>query len=71
MSHWWEIVESDTKVTMELMEQHLIQTTKVHIMIQAFMATLEKYMKTLTNNTSLHEDSLEEIPYCIFISLYD
>jgi hypothetical protein len=40
-------------------------------MIQAFMDTLEKYMETLTNNTSLHEDSLQEISYCIFISLYD
>jgi hypothetical protein len=44
----WERVEATTKVTIELMEEHLIQPAKVQTMIQAFMATLTRDMKTLT-----------------------
>jgi hypothetical protein len=56
-----EITESTTKVTMDLIEKHLIQPTKVHTMIQAFMATLEKDMQTLNDNTTMHEATLEEL----------
>jgi hypothetical protein len=56
---------------MDLIEQHLIQPTKVHTMIQVFMATLAKDMKTLNDNTTMHEASLEELAYHQIISLYD
>jgi hypothetical protein len=55
-----EVTEATTKVTIKLMEQHLVQPSKVHTMIQAFMATLEKDMKTLTNNSTSHEAALKE-----------
>jgi hypothetical protein len=38
-------------------------------MIQAFMATLEKDMKALTDNLASHEAALEELSYCRVISL--
>jgi hypothetical protein len=59
------------KVTIELMEKHLVHLTKVHAMIQEFMATLEKDMKTLTDNIASHEASLEELLYRRIISLND
>jgi hypothetical protein len=48
---------------MDLIEQHLIQPTKVHTMIQAFMATLSKDMQTLDDNIAMHTTSLEELAY--------
>jgi hypothetical protein len=52
------------------MEQHLVQPAKFHTMIQAFLATLAKDMKTLTNNLASHEATLEELSYHRVISLY-
>jgi hypothetical protein len=60
-SHRREVIESTSKVTMDLIEQHLIQPTKVHTMIQGFMATLEKDMQNLNDNTTMHEATLEEL----------
>jgi hemerythrin superfamily protein len=57
------------KVTIELMEEHLIQPTKVQTMIQAFMATLTRDMKTLTDNSTSHTTSLEELLYRRVISI--
>jgi hypothetical protein len=70
-NHRQEVTEAATKVTIELMEQHLVQPTKVHTMIQAFMATLVKDMRTLNENTTSHEVALEELSYRRVISLYD
>jgi hypothetical protein len=70
-SHRWEVTESTTKVTMDLIEQHLIQPTKVHTMVQAFMATLSKDMQTLDDNIAMHTTTLEEMAYHRLISLYD
>jgi len=56
---------------MELMEHHLIQPTKVHTMIQAFMETLAKDTRTIIDNTVIHEATFEELSYCIVLSLYN
>jgi hypothetical protein len=66
-----EVTESASKVMEDLIEHHLIQPTKVHTMIHAFMATLEKYMQTLSENTTMHKVALEELAYRWIISLYD
>jgi hypothetical protein len=63
--------EATTTVTMDLIEQHLIQPTKVHTMVQAFMATLSKYMQTLDDNVAMHTTTIEELAYHRLISLYD
>jgi hypothetical protein len=62
-SHRREVTESTTTVTMDLIEKHLIQPTKVHTMIQAFMAMLSKDIQTLKDNTTMHATSLEELAY--------
>jgi hypothetical protein len=67
----WEVTETTTKVMKELMEQHLVQPTKVHTMIQVFMATLTKDMRTLSDNTTTHEATLEELIYCRIVLLDD
>jgi hypothetical protein len=61
--------EATMKVTIGLMEEHLIQPTKVKTMIQAFMATLVRDMKALTDNSTSHDAALEEILYQRIISL--
>jgi hypothetical protein len=42
--HIWEVIDSATKVTMDLIEQKFFQPTKLHTMVQEFMATLLKDM---------------------------
>jgi hypothetical protein len=56
---------------MDLIEQHLIQPTKVHTMVQAFMTTLEKYMQTLDDNVVMHMSTIEELAYKRLVSLHD
>jgi hypothetical protein len=63
--------KSTTTVMMDLIEQHLIQPTKVHTMIKAFMATLSKDMQTLKDNMTMHATSLEELAYRWISTLYD
>jgi hypothetical protein len=58
-NHIHEVTKVATKETIELMGQHLIQPAKVHTMIQEFMATLAKDMRTLSHNIVVHEASLE------------
>jgi len=41
------------------MEEHLFKPTKTQTLIRDFMAKLKRDMKTLSNNSSSHEDSLE------------
>jgi hypothetical protein len=62
-----EKVEVSTKVTIGLMEEHLVQSAKVQMMIQEFMATLERDMNTLMENSS--PPPLKEILYRMIISL--
>jgi hypothetical protein len=66
-----EKVEATTKVTIGLMEEQLVQPTKVQTMIQEFMATLVRYMKSLIDNSSSHKDALKELLYHGIISLDD
>jgi hypothetical protein len=70
-SHRKEVIELATKVTMDLIEQHLIQPTKFHTMIQEFMATFSKDMQTLKDNMTMHTTALEELAYHRVMSLYD
>lgn len=71
ISHRQEVTQSPTKVMMHLIEQHLIQPTKFHTMIQEFMATLSKDTLTLKYNTTMHTTSLEELSYRQISTLYD
>jgi len=64
-------IEATTKMTIELMEEHLIQSAKVQMMIQAFMTTMARDIKTLTKNLASQEVSLKEFLYCRIISLND
>jgi len=70
-SHTREVIESATIVTMDIIEQNLIQPTKVHTMIQSFMDTLSKDMQTLDDNVAMHMTTIEELAYRKLISLYD
>jgi hypothetical protein len=58
-SHRWEVNKITTIVKTNLIEQHLIQPTKVHTMVQAFMATLSKDMQTLDGNVAMHITTFE------------
>jgi hypothetical protein len=70
-SHKWKVTKSATIVTMNLIEQHLIQPKKVHTMVHEFMATLSKDMQTLYDNVAMHIYTIEEFAYHRLISLYD
>lgn len=65
------VTEATTTITTNLIEQHLIQPTKVHTMVQAFMATLSKDMQTLDDNVAMHTTTIEEIAYRRLFSLHD
>jgi hypothetical protein len=52
-----------------LMEENLSKLSKTQTMIQAFMANLKRDMKTLSNNSSSHEATLEELLYYKVISI--
>ena len=54
----WEIIEATIEVTMDLIEQHIVQSTRFHTMIQVFMVTLYKDMQVLEYNKSMHVVSL-------------
>jgi hypothetical protein len=64
-----EDVQVSTKVTIELMEEHLILPTKTQTMIQSFMVNLTREMKTLSNNSTSHGDTLDELLYHRVISI--
>jgi hypothetical protein len=70
-NHRRKVTESATKVTIDLIEKHIIQPTRVHTMIQAFMATLSKDMQVIEDNIAMHVATLEELLYRRIISLYD
>jgi hypothetical protein len=70
-SHRRGVTEVATTVTMDLIEQHLIQPTKVHTMVQAFMTTLSKDMQTLDDNMVMHTTTIEELAYHRLVSLHD
>jgi hypothetical protein len=53
------------------MENHIIQPTQFHTMIQAFMDTSSKDMWVIEDNVVMHTVALEELLYWRIISLYD
>jgi hypothetical protein len=56
-------------VTIELMDEHLVHSANVESMIQAFMANLARDITNLTENSSFHAVSLEELLYQIFVAI--
>jgi hypothetical protein len=58
-----EVTKTTTIVTTDLIEQYLIQPTKVHTMVHVFMATLSKDMQTLDDNVAMDMATIEEIAY--------
>jgi hypothetical protein len=61
--------QATMKVTIELMEEHLVQPTKTQTMIQDFMANLTRDMKLFHNNSTSHATTLEELLYHRVISI--
>jgi hypothetical protein len=51
------------------MEEHLVLSTKTQTMIEAFMVKLTRDMKTLSNNSTSHGATLDELLYHRVISI--
>jgi hypothetical protein len=66
-----QIVETSTFVSTDLIDQHLIQPTKLHTMIQAYMTKLEKDMSALDDSMAMIEAMLEKLSYRRIESLYN
>jgi hypothetical protein len=66
-----KIVEASTCVSIDLIDQHLLQPVKLHTMIDAYMKRLEKYMSTLDVSIALIEAMLEQLSYRRIESLYN
>jgi hypothetical protein len=66
-----QIVEATTFISTDLIDQHLLQPVKLHMMVQDFMTKLEKDMSTLDDNISLNNATLEKLTYRRIESLYD
>jgi hypothetical protein len=62
-------VRTTEKVTVDLMNDHLVKPTRTHNMIQAFMVNLNMHMKTLSRNETAHEATLESLIFCISVSI--
>jgi hypothetical protein len=58
-----EDAQAVTRVTTDMMEEHLVKPTKTQNMIQDFMVNLMRDMKTLSHNSASHEASLETLLY--------
>jgi hypothetical protein len=58
-----------TKVTVDLMNDHLVKPTRAQNMIQAFMENLNRDMKTLSQNATTHEVALESLLFHIIVSI--
>jgi glucose-6-phosphate-specific signal transduction histidine kinase len=66
-----EVVEATTTITIDLIDQHLLQPVKLHTMIQDFMTMIVKYMSTLQDSMAMNNASLEHLVYRRIISLFD
>jgi hypothetical protein len=62
-------VRTTEKVTVDLMNDHLVKPTRTHNMIQAFMVNLNRDMKTLSHNETSHEATLESLIFRISVSI--
>jgi hypothetical protein len=58
-----------SRITNALMDDHLVRPTRAQNMIQSFMANLRRDMKTLSQNSTAHEVSLESLLYRKIISI--
>jgi hypothetical protein len=66
-----QVVETSTFISTDLIDQHLIQPTKLHTMIQAYMTKLEKEMSTLDDSVAMIEAMLEQLSYRRIEALYN
>jgi hypothetical protein len=66
-----QIVEATTFVSTDLIDQHLLQSVKLHTMIQDYMTRLEKDMSTLDDSITMIEATLEQLSYRRIESLYN
>jgi hypothetical protein len=66
-----QIAKETTFVSTDLIDQHLLQPVKLHTMVQDFMTKLEKDMRTLNDNISMKNETLEKLTYRRIKSLYD
>jgi hypothetical protein len=66
-----QIVETSTFVSTDLIDQHFLQPTKLHTMIQDYMKKMEKYMNSLDDSVSMIEAMLEQLSYRRIESLYN
>jgi hypothetical protein len=51
------------------MDEHLVKSARAQSMIQAFLANLKIDMKTLFQNLTAHEITLESLLYCRIVSI--
>jgi HD superfamily phosphohydrolase YqeK len=66
-----QIVEASNFLSIDLIDQHMLQPIKLHTMVQDFMTKLEKDMSILDDNISLNNATLEQMTYMRIKSLYD
>jgi hypothetical protein len=70
-NHKRSVVEASTTINIDLIEHNLLHAIKLHTMIQTFMETILKDMRTLEDSIAMHNVVLEELTYHRIISLYD
>jgi hypothetical protein len=63
------VVKTPLRVTSALMDEHLVKPTRAQSMIQDFLANLKRDMKTLSQNSTTHEVTLESLLYHRIISI--
>jgi hypothetical protein len=66
-----QIAEATTFISIDLIDQHLLQPIKFHTMVQDFVIKLEKDMRTFDENIALNNETLEQLIYRRIKSLYD
>jgi hypothetical protein len=66
-----QVVETSNFVSTDLIDQHLIQPTKLHTMIQTYMKKLEKEMRALDDSVDMIESMMEKLSYRRIEALYN
>jgi hypothetical protein len=65
------VVETSIFISIDFIDQHLIQPTNLNTMIQSYMTKLEKDMSTLDDNMAIIEEMLEQLSYRRIQELYN
>jgi hypothetical protein len=65
------LVEAASTISIDLIDQHLLQPVNIHTTIQSFMMNLEKDMSTLEDNMAMNNATLEQLTYRRIISQYN